>query len=68
VPGVWPGSGIRTSRLGGGCACRLDFPGVYHDGCILEELIAAAMIRMKVRIHDNVDVIGVDTDACEIRQ
>src|SRR5580704_13380176 len=30
-----------------GSAGRLDLPGMHHDGCLLEELVAAAMIGME---------------------
>ena len=96
MPGVWPGSGIRTSlpspntsrstfdgirrlavvpvgaQIAGGLRTgrlrRLDLPGMHHDGRLLEELVAAAVIGVEVRIDDDVDVVGVDADAGQIWQ
>ena len=62
---------IRPQIAGGLCAGRVrgfDLPGMHHDGCLLEERIAATVVRMEIRIHDDIDIVRVDADACETWQ
>src|SRR3984893_13343813 len=51
-----------TGRL---CTRRLrslDFLGMRQDRRLLEELIAAAVIRVEMRIDDDIDIVRLDAD------
>src|SRR5258706_16042747 len=57
-----------AGRLRPGRVRSLDFRGMHQDGRLLEKLVAAAMIGMKVRVDDDVDIVRIDTDTRQTRQ
>src|ERR1700677_3648148 len=50
--------GLRARRVRG-----LDLPGMHQGGFLLEKRIAATMVGMEMRVHDDIDIVRVDADA-----
>jgi len=62
---------IRAEIAGRLCArrfCGFDLTGVGEDRGLAEELVAAAMVGVEMRIDDDIDIVGLQPDTGEARQ